>query len=236
MEQSVITREILGQIVLPIETKTYKPVSHTDLIENVDEVCHRLLSQHVKVNESFQISKNGQRMFGTMTFAQDQNEAVKFSVGFRNSYDKSMRVGVCVGANVTVCSNMVFAGDIVSMRKHSPNVHDDLKTMLLTAVFDGASEITKIRNDSEIMSDIEMSTDDGFKILGSLHGHNLLGLRQFTSAIDEWKKPSYEEFESRDAWSLYNAITNGLKSSPPNIIMESHIGIHNYFRQNVMLN
>jgi hypothetical protein len=31
---------------------------------------------------------------------------------------------------------------------------------------------------------------------------------------------------NRDMWSFYNAVTESLKSTPPNLIMERHVKLH----------
>jgi hypothetical protein len=35
----------------------------------------------------------------------------RFSIGIRNSHDKSIRLGLTAGLRVFVCSNMAFSGD-----------------------------------------------------------------------------------------------------------------------------
>jgi hypothetical protein len=44
----------------------------------------------------------------------------RFSIGLRNSHDKSMRLAMTCGYRVFVCSNMAFAGDFTPvLAKHS---------------------------------------------------------------------------------------------------------------------
>ena len=45
-----------------------------------------------------------------------------FSIGIRNSHDKSMRLGLTVGYRLFVCENMAFSGDFEPvLAKHSKN-------------------------------------------------------------------------------------------------------------------
>src|SRR5258707_5959778 len=47
-------------------------------------------------------------------------EGCRFSIGLRNSHDKSMRLAMTCGYRVFVCSNMAFAGDFTPvLAKHS---------------------------------------------------------------------------------------------------------------------
>src|SRR5881398_2054672 len=59
------------------------------------------------------------RMFGVLDL-ETQMEGCRFSIGIRNSHDKSLRLGLTVGIRVFVCSNMAFSGDFTPvLAKHS---------------------------------------------------------------------------------------------------------------------
>ena len=64
-------------------------------------------------------------------------------------------------------------------------------------------------------------------IWGVLFGRNILTPRQLPVARREWLHPTHDAFKPRTRWSLYNAATAALKTTPPNRIMERHIGLHN---------
>jgi hypothetical protein len=50
------------------------------------------------------------KAFGVLDLATEM-EGCRFSIGLRNSHDKSMRLAMTCGYRVFVCSNMAFAGD-----------------------------------------------------------------------------------------------------------------------------
>jgi hypothetical protein len=59
------------------------------------------------------------KVFGVLDLATEM-EGCRFSIGLRNSHDKSMRLAMTCGYRVFVCSNMAFAGDFTSvLAKHS---------------------------------------------------------------------------------------------------------------------
>src|SRR5262245_60988424 len=59
------------------------------------------------------------KMFGVLDLAAEM-EGCRFSIGVRNSHDKSMRLAMTCGYRVFVCSNMAFAGDFSPvLAKHS---------------------------------------------------------------------------------------------------------------------
>jgi hypothetical protein len=59
------------------------------------------------------------KMFGVLDLATEM-QGCRFSIGLRNSHDKSMRLAMTCGYRVFVCSNMAFAGDFTPvLAKHS---------------------------------------------------------------------------------------------------------------------
>ena len=59
------------------------------------------------------------KAFGVLDLATEM-EGCRFSIGLRNSHDKSMRLAMTCGYRVFVCSNMAFAGDFTPvLAKHS---------------------------------------------------------------------------------------------------------------------
>lgn len=60
----------------------------------------------------FGLANKGQRMFGAspITNKDHVDDEVRLMIGFRNSYDRTMSVGICFGSKVFVCDNMAFSG------------------------------------------------------------------------------------------------------------------------------
>jgi len=91
----------LANVPLPVETHSYKPVSHYDLAINLAEVAGSLLNGHALSSSKYGLARDGNQLFGVHTFANGSDE-LGLSIGFRNSYDKSMSVGIAIGATVFV--------------------------------------------------------------------------------------------------------------------------------------
>jgi hypothetical protein len=71
------------------------------------------------IREEYAVSKDGMKMFGVPDLATGF-EGCRFSIGLRNSHDKSFRLAVTVGVRVLVCENMAFSGDFSPvLAKHS---------------------------------------------------------------------------------------------------------------------
>ena len=110
------SEEFLPQVE---KTDTYYPLSHADFYSNALEV---LSSLSISITSSYiAVNPHRNRLFMWL----DTDAIVKgmpLCIGGRNSYDKSMSAGLCVGTKIMVCSNKVLAsyenGGVVS-RKHT---------------------------------------------------------------------------------------------------------------------
>ena len=103
-----IGRPELAQIPVPEATLTHRPVPHHVIVEALVET---LSFRHIGVvNEEYAVSFDGMKMFGVLDL-ETQMEGCRFSIGIRNSHDKSIRLGLTSGLRVFVCSNMAFSGE-----------------------------------------------------------------------------------------------------------------------------
>jgi hypothetical protein len=112
-----IGRTELAQIAVPEATRTHRPVPHHEIVEALVET---LSFRHIGVvNEEYAVSTDGMKMFGVLDL-ETQMDGCRFSIGIRNSHDKSLRLGLTAGLRVFVCSNMAFSGDFTPvLAKHT---------------------------------------------------------------------------------------------------------------------
>jgi len=219
------TLDQLANIPLPQETKSYKPVAHTDLANMLSSMATNLLPEFSLVNSQFGLARDGAKMFGVHTF-KNGDSALGLSIGFRNSYDRSLSVGIAVGASVFVCDNLMLTGDLTVLRKHTTNVHEDIDGLALSAIYKSRRAFDQIKSDAEVMKGIPMSDDEAYRMLGLIYGHGIITPRQIPVVKNAWLKPSHDDFKGRDLWSFYNSVTESLKTSPPQSIMERHLNLH----------
>jgi hypothetical protein len=77
------------------------------------------------VHDEYAVSPDGMKMFGALDLATEM-QGCRFSIGLKNSHDKSMRLAMTCGYRVFVCSNMAFSGDFTPatmLQSHSSRVH-----------------------------------------------------------------------------------------------------------------
>lgn len=221
-----VNREQLDLIPLPPESDTYKPVSHYHLANKLLTISQVILKDYLIVGEHYGLARNGNQMFAYFKFQKEEGN-MALSLAFRNSYDRSMSIGLAIGACVFVCDNLALQGEIVVMKKHTKNVWLALENTCIQTLYKSQDCFAKITQDAEAMKHRPMENIEAFKIMGLLYGRDIISPRQLTVVKDEWLRPSHEEFRQRNMWSLYNACTEALKSSPPLSVMEKHVQLHN---------
>jgi hypothetical protein len=104
-----IDREELALVPTPPATETHRPIPHHEIVRALIETLR--FRQIGVVDDEYAISPDGMKMFGGPRSRQRDGRS-RFSIGLRNSHDKSMRLAITCGYRVLVCSNMAFAGDL----------------------------------------------------------------------------------------------------------------------------
>ncbi|TYP94865.1 protein of unknown function (DUF932) [Fodinibius salinus] len=218
----------------PPKTDTYTPLNHYDFALNTLTIASDLLKGYQFDGDHYALSNEGKRMFGVMTYrnSSEQHSDVKVALGIRNSYDRSMSAGLVTGSSVIVCDNLMFAGDIKVMRKHTGNsMNQELHDQIVTAIYKSQHQFTKLSDDVKKMKQVPMQRQEKFEYLGILTGEGVLSPTQSSKAYREIWEPSHEEFASESLWSGYNAATEALKSSPPQDVIKRHSTLHELTRR-----
>ena len=219
------------RVPLPEPTSSYRPVSNHDLIGLIRSKIDQMLDSEI-ASESYGLGQKDQQLFGVITLRgrDDRPKENGLSIGFRNSYNKSLSVGIASGARVFVCDNLCFSGSsMVVMRKHTRNVWNDLVGHVESALFDCDAHYREMNSAIRRMTEVEITHDRGYAILGQAQGHKVLLPRQAKVAYKDWDKPRHSDFAKKNLWSLYNCFTEGLKSGPTGTVMNRHIKTHDFF-------
>jgi len=222
----------LSMIAVPERTETYIPVSHQELVTRVKK-AGMLHYGRQPIKTTLETNQRGQQLFGSMVFPSD-TKGSDISVGFRNSYDKTLPIGLCAGSQITVCSNLMFVGDIVKLRKHTQNIEEDMDA-LIAELFTQTDKLHgKAQEDASYMHDIQLSNEQVGDYFGQLFvNQNVLNGAQLKTATKEWFES--QVFKSRNLWSAYNACTEALKTSHPSNALENYTKLHT-FTEDYILN
>ena len=140
----------------------------------------------------------------------------RFSIGIRNSNDKSIRLGLTAGLRVFVCSNMAFSGDFTPvLAKHTKSFN------LIDTLAVGVDRIQ--RNFEPLQRQVELwrktqVTDERAKLIfyNAFIDGALDAPRSLLPEVHRlYFEPEYPEFSARTMWSLSNAFTSAFKRLDP---------------------
>lgn len=221
----IVSLNELAAIPIPEATNTYKPVGHMELIEKLTTVSDsHFTGSRV---DTFRVNNTGSQLFGTVTYNNDDFKDHTITLGFRNSYDKSLAVGLCAGQQVIVCSNLMFTGDIVTVRKHTQNVMIDLENLIVDLVMSADSIQENADYDIEKLKSVEITNNDAAQYLGEAFiNEEVLTPTQLSVAKREWFNSV--TFPERTAWSLYNSCTEALKKSHTSNALNKYSDLHKF--------
>ncbi len=204
-----ITREELKVIETPAASATHQPISHFEIVGAlVETLSFRQISV---VREEYAVSSDGMKMFGILDL-ETTFDGCRFSIGVRNSHDKSMRLALTVGYRVFVCDNMAFQGDFTPvLAKHTKRV--SLVDILSIGVDRMQRNFEPMRQQIETWKQACLPDDAARLIVyrafveGELEVPKHLARR----VHDHYFNPTVEEFAPRTLWSLSNAFTSAFK-------------------------
>jgi len=208
-----IGRAELARVSTPEATATHRPIPHHEIVEALVETLS--FRQIGVVNEEYAVTPDGMKMFGVLDLATGF-EGCRFSIGIRNSHDKSFRLSITTGLRVLVCENMAFTGDFTPvLAKHSKNF--SLQDSLAIGVDRMQRNFEPMRRQTEQWREQQLSPASAKLIIyrafieGDLQApKHLAGL-----VHDLYFNPKYEEFQPRTMWSLSNAFTSAFKELEP---------------------
>lgn len=204
-----LSLEELAQLETPPATRTFHPIPHSRVM---DMVLTTLDMLRLEVRDmDLAVARNGDRFFATLDLALDITDGVTLAAGVRNSVDKSFALSFCAGSRVFCCSNLSFESEIVVTRKHTTNVEDDFHGQIIKA----AMELRKYRDlSAERISQLQsahLTEEQADALLLRAFEKGLAGARMLPKLIAEWREPTYDEFQSRNRWSMYNCFTHLMK-------------------------
>jgi len=229
-----VTEEIFYDHQLPQQTGTYVPVPNR-LINN-------LVYQEAE-RRNYQITGRGFRANPSRTefiamFTLNQPEhGLSRMIGYRNSTNKKWAVGFVAGALVMICSNGMINGDIITFRRHTGNVYQDLGDIIMRAFdeitprFDGLRQASLFLQEKLILRHIAMD------ILADLFfTEKVLTTTQMSVLKDKLYDDANFALPADSgvyfpAWNLYNQITEAMKHGAPGNYFQQLIDLDQYFQE-----
>jgi len=200
-------------ILAPAPTNTWMPIGHDVLIDELDIALDEMELVVDKNTRKFGLQRDGFQMFGVYSVLNHDNDELGcgFSLGLRNSMDKTLSAALCFGARVFVCDNLAFSGERTIARKHTKNIMRDLPVLIREAlkdfeVFKAAQERLYFGMQGIFLEQINVHDFVCKAVKG-----NVIKVTMLPRILKEYENPQHEEFRPRTMWSLYNSFTEVLK-------------------------
>ena len=208
-----IGRDELKHLPVPEPTGTFKPIPHHELVDALIETLG--FRKIGVVKGEYAASADGMKLFGVLDL-ENGFEGCRFSIGLRNSHDKSMRLAVTCGYRVMVCDNLSFQGEFTPvLAKHSKNF--SILDSLAIGVDRMQRNFEPMRQHIEQWRGLQIA-DDAAKLViyrAFVEGAFEAPRHLARNVHEDYFNPKFEEFAPRTMWSLENAFTSALKTLDP---------------------
>lgn len=208
----IATREQLVKYATPEATRSWRPVSHAELVETLS---YTLAKADMEITrEQFAVGSKGLALFGVMELAGRFHDKLRtMALGFRHSNDKSVALRMVAGTRVFVCDNLALSGTPVTFRKHTSLL--DLGRVLRDGIGRFFDSFVRF-NGMVLRAEQTRITDDAAKIkLVDLWRNDALPISLFSQAHDNYFKAEelrLEDSAPRTLWGLHNACTRAAKA------------------------
>ena len=211
---AAVQRTDLANVRTPLATRSWSPIPHLRLIEQVERA---LFAAHLSiVNQAHALSHDGDRYFGLIQVETQQNSGdYALVLGLRNSHDKRFPAGLVAGAQVFVCDNLSFHGEVELSRKHTRFINRDLPILTERAI--GQLQ-EKWHGQEQRISRYQAETiddRDAHDLMVRAVDVGVCPVTVLPKVVHEWREPSHDVFKQRTVWSLFNGFTEALKGNLP---------------------
>ena len=225
----VTAKGLIINAALPEETKTYKPVSHQQLIDltlaSIEGAGFQLAS------ETYSSAREGNVANGRYTIKNVADSEMQLEIGWQNSYDKSMSLKFAIGARIFICSNGCVHGDMGSFRKkHQGEIQEFTPKAITEYIKQAGDTFQRMQSEREAMKNIEITRRTKAELIGRMMiEEQFIQSTQMNLILDELKNPTHDYGAKDSLWELYNFTTFAMKEVHPSLWMRNHMAAHSFF-------
>lgn len=229
MENFNTTKELMMNTPVPVQTRTYKPVSHSQLIDltlNSIEKAGFALDK-----ETYSAAADGQVANGRFSISNVADSEMQLQIGWQNSYNKQLTLKFAIGTRIFICQNGCVSGDFGTFKKKHVGEIQSFTPQAITDYIKSAGEtFTIMQKQRDEMKQVEITK----RVKAELIGRMILEEQFITSTqlnimSRELKAPTHDYGAPDSLWELYNYTTFAMKQSHPANWMDSHIKAHRFF-------
>ena len=222
-------KDILLRAEVPIETKTYKPVSHQQLMDLTLESIYQ--SGFELGEERYSAARDGNVANGRYMIKNVADGEMQLQIGWQNSYDRSMSLKFAIGTSILVCSNGCVSGDYGAFRKiHKGEIQTFTPNAITEYIKQAGDAFTKMQRDRELMKQREVTRRTSAELIGRMIiEESIIESTQLNIIRGQMDNPSFDYGAPDSLWELYQHTTFAMKEVHPSLWMRNHINAHKFF-------
>ena len=223
------TKYILTGTELPKETRTYKPVSHGQLIDLTLESIHQ--AGFKLDSEKYSAARDGNIANGRFTISNVADKEMQLQIGWQNSYDKSLSLKFAIGTQIIVCQNGMVSGDYGAFkRKHQGDVQEFTPAAIIEYIKSAGEGFRKMQSERELMKHVQINARATAELVGRMIlEKEFIESTQVNMIKRELNKPTHDYGAPQSLWELYQYTTYAMKDVHPTLWMGNHIDAHDFF-------
>jgi hypothetical protein len=224
-----MAKGLLINAELPQQTRTYKPISHQQLMDLTLESIYQ--AGFELDNETYSGARDGQIGNGKYTIKNVADSEMQLQIGWQNSYDKSLSLKFAIGTRIFICQNGCVSGDFGAFRKkHVGSVQEFTPSAITEYIKRSGDVFQQMQRDREGMKQIEMTKRTSAEIIGRMFlEEEIIQSTQLNIIKREIDNPSFDYGASGSMWELYNHTTLAMKELHPSLWMNNHMKAHSFF-------
>jgi hypothetical protein len=222
-------KETLLAAPIPAQTKSYKPVSHEQLMDLTLESIHQ--AGFTLDTELYSSAREGRVANGKFTIKNISDPEMQLQIGWQNSYDKSLSLKFALGTKIFICSNGCVSGDYGAFKKKHVGEIQTFTPQAITEYIKHSGEVfTKMQQERELMKEIQISRRTQAELIGRMIvEENFIESTQLNLIRKELSNPTYDYNAENSLWELYQFTTFSMKEVHPSLWMNNHIQAHTFF-------
>tara|TARA_R110000868_G_scaffold256818_1_gene513918 strand:+ start:22 stop:780 length:759 start_codon:yes stop_codon:yes gene_type:complete len=223
------TKDIVVRTPVPQQTKTYKPVSHEQLIHltlnSIDAAGFKL------DKEMYSVARDGRVANGRFTISDVADSEMQLEVGWQNSYDKTLTLKFAIGTRIMICQNGCVSGDYGAFKKkHVGEIQTFTPTAIADYIKSAGDVFTRMQKERDAMKNIELTKRVKAELIGRMFvEQEIITSVQLNILAGQLQAPTHDYGAPDSAWELYNYTTFAMKQTHPSFWIDNHIKAHNFF-------
>jgi hypothetical protein len=223
------TKDVLLRAQVPQQTRTYKPITHQQLIDLTLESIQQ--AGFTLDKELYSSTPDGQIANGNFTISNVSDKEMQLQIGWQNSYNKTLSLKFAIGARIFICQNGSVHGDMGSFRKkHVGTVQEFTPAAITEYIKQAGDTFQTMQTERESMKQIEVSRRTQAELVGRLLlEEKLISTMQVNQIAAELTNPTYDYGAPGSMWELYQFTTQTMKETHPRFWINDHMQAHKFF-------